>query len=226
MMRRRLSPIEAAYPVPGDFVTSIEGWRQDAISALMGYVWEGTKSFADELRIDLSQDMENMERGLNQFIAQRVRDAMTDRPPFYFEHHPFEDQGRAKPPAVPKAPDLAFVLRANPRATLSIEAKVLDTDEAVAEYVKEITDNFLECRYAPFSSHGAMLGYLRKGTVDKALKSVETALECTLVLLRALEQWRHHTSQHNRVSKNCRGCPRDFTCHHMIVLLPIGPTVA
>jgi hypothetical protein len=78
MRRRTLSPIEAAYPVPDDFVTSIQMWREDAIAILMGYVWEGTKSFAQELRIDLTQDLENLERGLNQFIAQRVRDAMTD----------------------------------------------------------------------------------------------------------------------------------------------------
>ena len=223
MKRRRLSPIEAAYPLPDDFVTSIQTWRQDAITVLMGYVWEGTRSFANELRIDLTQDLENLERGLNQFIAQRIRDAMTDRPPFYLEHHPFEDQGRSNPPAVPKAPDLAFFLRANPRASLPIEAKVLDTDEAVAEYVGEINNNFLECRYAPFSSHGAMLGYLRKGKVDTAIKSVATALTCTLVLLPALKQWNHHTSEHQRKSKNCRGFPTDFTCHHLIVLLPNGP---
>ncbi|MEX2285792.1 MAG: hypothetical protein WD648_01805 [Planctomycetaceae bacterium] len=222
MRHRRLSPIEAAYPVPDDFAASIQSWREDAITVLMGYVWEGTKCFAQELRIDLTQDLENLERGLNQFIAQRIRDAMTDRPPFYFEHHPFEDQGRSKPSAAPKAPDLAFFLRANPRASLPIEAKVLNTDKAVAEYVKEITDNFLECRYAPFSSHGAMLGYLRSGNVDTALKSVATALTCTLVLLPALKKWSHHMSQHQRRSENCRGFPTDFTCHHLIVLLPTG----
>jgi hypothetical protein len=208
--------------VPDDFVRSIQEWRENAITVLMGYLWEGTRSFNQEMRIDLTQDLENLERGLNQFLAQRVRDAMTDRPPFYFEHHPFEDEGRSMPPAAPKAPDFAFILRANPRASLAIEAKVLDTDNAVAQYVKEITDNFLKCRYAPFSSHGAMLGYLRSGRVDTALKSVETALTCTLVLSPALKHWKHHTSQHKRKSKNCRGCPAEFTCHHLIVLLPTG----
>ena len=225
-MMRRPSPLEAAFPLPGDFVTSIQSWREDAISTMMGYVWAGTRSFADNLRIDLTQDMEHLERGLNQFLAQKIRDAMTDRPPFFLEHHPFEDQGRDPGGGQPKAPDFAFILRANPRATLPIEAKVLDTDGAVAEYVKEITDNFLECRYAPFSSHGAMLGYLRKGTVDNALKSVEKSMGCTLVVLQALEQWKHHTSQHIRVSTNCQGCPADFTCHHMILLLPTGPIAA
>lgn len=219
-MIRRPSPIEAGFPLPGDFVSSIASWRQDAISVLMQYVWTGTKNLTDKLRIDLTQDMEHLERGLNQVLAQCIRDAMTDQPPFFLEHHPFEDEGRDPGGGQPKAPDLAFILRANLRASLPIEAKVLDTDGAVADYVQEISENFLQCRYAPFSSHGAMLGYLRKGTVDNALQSIEASIGCTLVLLEALDQWKHHTSTHNRVSAKCNGCPRRFVCHHMILLLP------
>jgi hypothetical protein len=88
-MIRRPSPLEAGFPLPGDFITSIEPWRQDAISALMRYVWTGTKNLTDTLRIDLTQDMEHLERGLNQVLAQCIRDAMTDQPPFFLEHHPF-----------------------------------------------------------------------------------------------------------------------------------------
>lgn len=225
-MIRRPSPLEVAYPLPRDFVTSIQAWRQDAIAVLMGYVWAGTRNLIETLPIDFKQDMEHLERGLNQVLAQCIRDAITDRAPFFVEHHPFEDQGRDPRGGQPKAPDLAFYLRANLRASLPIEAKVLETDGAVADYVKEINENFLECRYAPYSSHGAMLGYLRKGTVDKALKSIQSSMKCTLVLLEALEQWKHHTSRHNRVSASCQGCPPDFTCHHMIFLLPTGPTEA
>jgi hypothetical protein len=225
-MIRRHSPLEAAFPLPGDFVTSIQTWRQDAIATLMGYVWAGTKNLTETLPIDLTQDMENLERGLNRVLAQCIREAITDRPPFFIEHHPFEDQGRDPGGGQPKAPDLAFYLRANLRASLPIEAKVLDTDGAVADYVNEINENFMACRYAPFSSHGAMLGYLRKGTVDKALQSIQASIGCTLVLLEGLEQWKHHTSKHNRVSTNCQGCPAGFTCHHMIFLLPTGPIAA
>jgi hypothetical protein len=219
MARRRLSPREAAYPLPPDFVDSIVAWREDAIALLMGYVWLGTEALVAELQIDLSQDYENFERDLNEMVAERIRDQMSERPPFYLEHHPFENENRSSPPAVPKAPDLAFILRANPRASLPIEAKVLDSDGAVAEYVKEITDNFLECRYAPFSSHGGMLGYLRSGTVANALVSIQGALKCTLVAVPALARWQHHTSAHRRVSRKCDGHPLDFVCHHLIVLL-------
>lgn len=225
-MIRRPSPLEAAFPVPGDFVTSIQTWREDAIALLMGYVWAGTEKLKETLPIDLTQDMEHLERGLNQVLAQCIDDAMTDRPPFRIVHHPFEDEGRDPGGGQPKAPDLAFYLRENPRASLPIEAKVLDSDGAVADYVKEINENFMECRYAPFSSHGAMLGYLRKGTVDKARQSIQAAIGCTLVLLEALEQWKHHTSKHNRISAKCQGCPAEFTCHHMIFLLPTGPIAA
>ncbi|MDB5347958.1 MAG: hypothetical protein JWP89_6335 [Schlesneria sp.] len=192
----------------------------------MRYVWTGTENLTTTLQIDFTQDMEHLERGLNQVLAHCIRDAMKDQTPFFLEHHPFEDHGRDPGGGQPKAPDLAFILRANLRASFPIEAKVLDTDGAVADYVKEINDNFLECRYAPFSSHGAMLGYLRKGTVDNVIQSVQKSIGCTLVLLEALEQWKHHTSKHQRVSANCNGCPTDFTCHHMILLLPTGPAAA
>jgi len=219
MTRRRLTPMEAAYPVPSDFVESILGWREDAIVVLMGYVWLGMEAFLAEMDIDWTQDYENCERSINQMVANCIRDQMTDRPPFWLEHHPFEDENRSPAPAVPKAPDLAFVLRANPRATLPIEAKVLDTDGAVAEYIHEITENFLECRYAPFSSHGGMLGYLRQGTVDNAIISIQNALNCKLEQVAALASRKHHASKHRRGSRKCSGYPRDFSCHHMIVLM-------
>jgi hypothetical protein len=217
-MERRKSPVEVAYPVPPEFVACIQAWQTDAVTILMEYLWQGILALTSELSIDLAEDLENLERGLNQLLPQRVRDVMSDKAPFYFEHHPFEDEGRSARPAVPKAPDFAFILRANPRASLPVEAKVLESDTAVTEYVNEINGNCLECRYAPFSSHGAMLGYLRRGSVDKVIESIGEVLNCKLALSPALSACKHHTSEHKRTSVRCSGYPRDFTCHHLIAV--------
>ena len=59
-----------------------------------------------------------------------------------------------------------------------LEAQVLKTDGAVSEYIKEINDNFMTCRYAPFSSEGGMLGYLLSGNPDKAFTNIAKKLPC------------------------------------------------
>jgi hypothetical protein len=53
--------------------------------------------------------------------------------------------------AQPPSYDIAFILRVNERIILPLEAKVLPTERAIAKYIKEITGNYLTCRYAPFS---------------------------------------------------------------------------
>ncbi len=218
-MPRRLSPIEANYPIPDDFVALIGAWRRDAVETLFDYVWRGFDKLLLQHKFDLTQAEENLERGITQLACQQIRDVMEGKPPFYLEHHWFEDETRAAAPAAPPAPDLAFVLHANPRATLPLEAKVLHTDASVAKYVREITTNFLECRYAPFSSHGGMLGYLLKGLPSHALEKVALRLDCELVQHRAFPNRDHACSQHQRTAQACRHAPPDFTCHHLIVLM-------
>jgi hypothetical protein len=217
-MPRGLTPIQANYPIPDDFVAMVKRWRGHAIDILFGYVWSGFDRLLEEEQFDLSQAEENLERGITQLVAQRIRDGMESKSPFYLEHHPFEDETRVAPPAAPPAPDLAFVLRANPRATLPLEAKVLATDGRVAEYVAEITDNFLKCRYAPFSSQGGMLAYLLSGLPSRALENIATKLGCEVFPHQAFPERHHACSRHQRTAEACKHAPRDFTCHHLIVL--------
>jgi hypothetical protein len=68
-------------------------------------------------------------------------------------------KSRGQPPEY----DLAYVLRADERIMWPLEAKVLETDGDVGEYIKDLKNEFLTCRYAPFSSEGAMLAYLLSG---------------------------------------------------------------
>ena len=61
-----------------------------------------------------------------------------------------------------------------------IEAKVLRTDGSVAEYVADLRNEFLTCRYAPFSSEGGMVGYLVSGDPEKALKNIGSSAGCRM----------------------------------------------
>ena len=204
--------------MPDDFAGLVRRWRGDAIEILFGYVWRGFDSLLSDPQLKFDEDAENIERGITQCVCQRIRDAMQGKPPFYLEHHPFEDESRATAPAAPPAPDLAFVFRANPRATLPLEAKVLHTDGSVGDYVREIMANFLECRYAPFSSEGGMLGYLLKGVPSRALKNIAVSLDCELVSHPAFADRDHACSHHERMVADHPHAPPYFTCHHLIIL--------
>lgn len=221
-MHRGITPVQANYPIPADFVALVRAWRADAIDHLFDCVWQGFDKLFAEHRFDLSEATENLERGITQLVAQSIREVLGPTPPCFLEHHPFEDEARQEAPAAPPAPDLAFILRANPRAMLPLEAKLLRTDGAVAEYVREVKENFLRCRYAPFSSQGGMLGYLLSGVPTRAFASIEKGLGCKLTRHRAFPEREHACSNHVRSGKHCRQAPGDFTCHHLIVVFGNG----
>ena len=98
-----------------------------------------------------------------------------------------------------------------------LEAKVLKTDGAVSEYIKEINDNFMTCRYAPFSSEGGMLGYLLSGNPDKAFTNIAKKLPCTLNDHPDFPNRDHKTSDHQRVIPPEKSYPAEFRCHHLLL---------
>ena len=87
-------------------------------------------------------------------------------------HSPFERETMLAPPAQPPAYDMAFVLRADPRVMWPAEAKVLASPGSLAAYLADIREQFLTCRYAPFTNSGAMVGYLLSGTAGAALENI------------------------------------------------------
>jgi hypothetical protein len=216
-MPRRQSPLEANWPTPEDFVALARRWRSDAIEILLGYVWVGYDLLKEQkLRFDPRQ--EDLEREITQLLVPRIRDAMSGAEPFYAEHGPFETETRHSAKAQPPQYDLGFVMRANPRAIWPLEAKVLKTDEGVAEYVKDVRGAFLEIVYAPFSSEAAMLGYLLKGSPGRTFTKIAGSLGCQL------EEHSHFAGRDHRCSRHIREVPigktypSGFTCHHLIFL--------
>ena len=59
-MRSGLTPIQANYPIPEDFVRLAKRWRPDAIDILFGYVWQGFDKLETEA-FDVSKTEDNIE---------------------------------------------------------------------------------------------------------------------------------------------------------------------
>ena len=159
----------------------------------------------------------DLERSITQLLEPRISGAMTGFEPFYVQHGPFERETKLPSPAQPPEYDLAFVLRADERIMWPLEAKVLETPRAVSDYVQDVRNEFLTCRYAPFSDSGAMLGYLISGSAADALTSIASKLGCDL------HEVLEHGTRPIRVSKHTRSVPEGksypsaFDCYHLVL---------
>jgi len=98
------------------------------------------------------------------------------------------------------------------------EAKVLNSSDALADYLADIRDQYLTCRYAPFSESGVMLGYLLTGRPLDALENIARRLEATFIEAEPLDPNRPHRSTiHPREVPAGKPYPTPFRCHHMLM---------
>lgn len=219
MVRRRPTILEVRLPNTPDFVQLAKEWRGDASMILLTFVWDGYDLLRDEVlsQIDCSQAYEELERSITQLLVPRIRKHMTGYEPFSVEHSPYEYETRMPPPAQPPQYDIAFVLYDKPRIMWPLEAKILRSVRAVAPYVRDIKNEFLTCRYAPFSSEGGMLGYLLLGDPSTAFSRIEANIPCTLSHHPHFPNRNHKTSDHRRTVPSGRQYPANFRCHHLIL---------
>ncbi len=85
--------------------------------------------------------------------------------------------------------------------------------------MKEITNNYLTCRYAPFSSEGGMLGYLLNGDCAKVFRNIEKAISCPLIHHPTFQEREHKISDHQRIVPPNKSYPIKFRCHHLVLQL-------
>lgn len=196
------------------FVAKVCEWMLDPATTLLGFIWEGY----DTMRAEGPPiDTRDMERSITQLLEPRVRDAMSGYEPFYVQKECYEHETMAAPPAQPPAYDLAFVLRDDERIKWPLEAKVLKTPKTLAAYVGDLNNEFLTCRYAPFSSSGAMVAYLLSGNAQDALKNIGAKLGTQLKDPAQLKNRPYKTSEHQRQVPTGKNYPCDFTCHHLVL---------
>jgi hypothetical protein len=189
---------------------------------MMGWVWAGYDLLVVEVlrAVNWRRPKDDLERELTQLLAPRVRRCMPPGAFCYIEHGPYERETRKPPPAQPPQYDLAFVLFANERVMWPMEAKVLSTDRDTSAYTHDVLNEFLTCRYAPFSEEAAMLGYLLSGDPARAFGKIETQLGVSLIDHSAFRRRNHKVSAHSRQVPQGKTYSATFRCHHL--LMPVS----
>jgi hypothetical protein len=160
-------------PPDAAFVAQAGAWIGQAETVFTDLVWRG---YARLKTAEARFDNRDLERSITHLLTAAIDDEVLGEAPYYVQHSPFERETMLAPPAQPPAYDLAFVMRADPRVMWPAEAKILTTPKALADYVADVVDQFLTCRYAPFSPSGAMLGYLLSGAAEDALANIAKRL--------------------------------------------------
>lgn len=222
-MRRKLTIGEARWPETQEFAAVATCWRQNASIVMLGFVWKGYDLLCSEIlsKVDITLADEQLERSVTLYLTPRIRRHMSGYEPFHVEHEVDELETRFSPEAKPPCYDIAFILTVNERIMWPLEAKILRTDGAVGPYTKEITGNFLTCRYAPFSGEGAILGYLIAGDPANVFKNIEIKTPCYLDDHLDFGSHAHKTSEHVRSVPAGKLYPINFRCHHLI--MPLTP---
>ena len=200
--------------VPSEFVSLAGRWCSNQSANLLAFVWQGYDFLLAEL--PAGTDPKDLERSITQSLELRIRRAMSGYEPFDIQHGSYERETMMPPPSQPPQYDLAFVLRANERIMWPLEAKVLETDAKVGQYIKDINYEFLTCRYAPFSSEGAMVSYLLSGNPEKVFENIEAKIPCQLTTHPEFANRPHKFSEHKRSVKKGKPYPCEFRCHHLI----------
>jgi hypothetical protein len=199
-----------------DFVALANRWYTDASVIILTLIWEGY----DRLLADLGSagiNESDLERSISQSLEWRIRIGVSGDEPFEIQHGPFERETMLGHGAQPPAYDLAFFLRADERIMWPLEAKVLETDGRVGEYVNDLRNEFLTCRYAPFSSEAAMVGYLLYGSPEQVFRNLEEKIPCTLAAHPSFQERPARVSDHRRQVEPGKPYPVHFRCHHLIM---------
>jgi hypothetical protein len=221
---RRPTIGESLFPDTTDFVALLTDWRRDAVVQLLGFVWNGYDLLASQMLegVDPDQEYEDLERSVTQYLEPRIRRTMTGYEPYDIQHGAYEHETRSAAPAQPPQYDLAFVWYRNPRVMFPLEAKVLKTEGDVSAYLTDVRDEFLSCRYAPFSSEAAMLGYLLSGSPDRTFRAISEKLPCILHDHSDFQSRHHKVSDHQRDVPVGKLYPASFRLHHLVLVLMLN----
>lgn len=218
-MTRRYTPVEVSWPDTPEFVEAADFLAMTTHERFVELLWDGYGLLRRRLQ-PVREGMEDVERSVTQILFMCIADVMIGPTTFYCVHGFHEQETRMPAPAQPPTYDLAFVFRANPRMSWPIEAKVLWTDTRIAPYVHDVVDQYLTCRYGPFSNSGAMLGYLVTGDAGSVLDNVASALGSKMLSREPRGMGCRGHTLHSRTVPEGKLYPIDFACHHLV--MPVG----
>jgi hypothetical protein len=209
---------ERRWPDTPEFNSVLRNWKFAGSVILLEHVWNGYDSFCIQVlsEIDLSKDDKDLERDITQNLEPHIRESLSGFEPFYVQHGSYEHETSLPAPAQPPQYDIAFVLRSYPRVMWPLEAKLLRTDGNIGTYIDGIRDNFLTCRYSPFSNEAAMLGYLLSGKYTKVFEHINKKTGWNLENHPNFTHRLHKISHHIRIVPKGKKYPIEFLCHHLI----------
>ena len=219
-MYRRRTLTERRYPQAQEFVDLARQWSPDGSLILLECVWKGFDALRSEVLSPIGgaqRSDRSLERSITSKLAPRINRALPAGCPFYLLHKPDETETLLSDSAQPPEPDMGFISWINERVMFPLEAKVLPTDGRIADYVTEVTDNFMTCRYGPFSEEGAILGYLLSGNPQIALNNIADRISCELQQHPRFAHRPHKISYHQRTVSPNSAYPVNFCCHHLIL---------
>ncbi|MCP4696938.1 MAG: hypothetical protein GY862_08830 [Gammaproteobacteria bacterium] len=220
------TPLELAWPATSEFTSVAEEYQSDAVKRMMETVWNAYDLLVSEFlsQIDINQADEQLELSITQVLEPCIRRCLSCDAPYFVQHGPYEYETREPAPAQPPQYDIAFILTRNRRIMWPLEAKVMRTPRNVSPYIKEIQENYITSRYAPFSSSAAMVGYLLSGQASIAAGNIAAKLGSSLDSYPHLASTAgsHYISRHHRSFQNQAWASGDFDCHHLLMLMKVS----
>jgi hypothetical protein len=202
-------------PADEAFIDLATRWIGDAEPDFVDHIWAGFERLKGSTA---AFDGRDLERSITQLLEAAIDDVVPGEAPYYVQHGPYERETMLAPPAQPPAYDLAFVFRADPRVMWPAEAKVLTSAKALADYLADVREQYLTCRYAPFSASGAMLGYLLDGEANEALENIAQRLAISFTESAPINPDRpHRSTMHTRDVPAGKVYPTPFRCHHIVL---------
>lgn len=112
---------------------------------------------------------------------------------------------------MPPSYDIGFIHSQNRRWKIPVEAKLLWSSEALAEYFGDVTVKYTGGVAAPWVGEGGMVGYLLKGTADEVFEGLAVRLEQVLARVVRFADRAHRTTVHARTT-----APK-LRLHHMVM---------
>ena len=209
-----------------EFRAIADAWPEHVIVQMLTLVWDGfdqMKRLPNFRQLDFSGDYAQLERSLTDLHMDEITVLYAQDgskfESFVPKHEAWEFENLRNPRARPSSCDLGFVLLSNRRIRWSVEAKVLRSPTAVADYVGDL-QKYLDGKISPFSVEAALGAYLIAGRPDDLFTTVATCLGREMTPHKQFVGRPHRVSEHERDTALLRdGMPPSFLCHHLVFSL-------
>ena len=193
---------------------------------MLTLVWNGFDRLKRQPRfasLDFSNDYAQLERSLTSLHMQEItllwRETASAFESFMPQHESWELQNITLRSARPPSCDLGFVLLSNRRIQWAVEAKVLRSPGALAEYLADL-QKYLDGSSAPFSNESALGAYLVAGISDDVFAEISKRVKCVLKQHPDFSERPHRCSEHTRSPEaTSRGLSALFVYHHLVFSL-------